>query len=159
MTKPEFKGYLRGFLVALAWFYPAPAQHEIKTVDGLNVMLAVSSAEDMKTRRSKEFPELKMFGGPRGTHYILVHIEDEKAGKIITDVSVSLAVHNPDGTMVRKDLESMTINELTDFGNYFDLSDLGNYHMDVFITPREGKAKKVSFVYERRPGHRVRLFT
>lgn len=151
--KPGFKDYLRGFLITLVWLYPAFAQHEIKTVDGLKVMLAVSSVEDVKGKHPGGHTELKMHGGPKGTHHILVHIEDEKTGKILTYVSVSLTVHNPDGTSVRKELESMTINKLTDFGNYFDLSDMGNYHIDVFITPPGGKTKKVSFVYERRPGH------
>lgn len=61
-----------------------------------------------------------------------------------------MTIHNPDGIKVRKDLESMTMNKLTDFGNYFDLSDMGSYYIDVFIAPRKGKTKKVPFLYERR---------
>ncbi len=54
-------------------FSTAFAQHEIKQVDGLKVMLGVASVEDIK-KHPDEHPEIKMHGGPKGTHHILVHI-------------------------------------------------------------------------------------
>lgn len=152
MTGLPFRDYFRGFLITLMWFSTALAQHEIKDVDGLKVMLGVASVEEIK-KHPDEHPEIKMHGGPKGTHHILVHIEDEKTGKVVSDASVQLTVHNPDGTKVTRPLEPMTIGGITDFGDYFDLRYLGNYHIDVFITPKEGDVKKATFVYERRPGH------
>ncbi len=134
------------------WFSIALAQHETKSIDGLKVLLAAASVEDIK-KHPDEHPEIKMHGGPKGTHHILVHVDDEKTGKVVSDASVQLTVHNLDGTKVTRPLEPMTIGGITDYGNYFDLRDLGNYHIDVFITPREGDVKKATFVYERRPGH------
>lgn len=151
MKRPGCKDLLRGFLIALVWFYPALAQHEIKTVDGLKVMLAVAGVEDIKKYPEKH-PEVKMHGGPGGSHHVLIHIEEEKTGKAISNVSVSANVHNPDGTNVKKVLEPMTIGGITDFGNYFDIKELGNYHIDVLITV-EGEIIKVNFSYERRPWH------
>lgn len=134
------------------WFPTALAQHEIKQVDGLKVMIAAASVEEIK-KHPDEHPEIKTHGGLKGTHHILVHIEDEKTGKVVSDASVQLTVHNPDGTKVSRPLEPMTIGGITDFGNYFDLSDLGNYHMDALITLKTGETRKATFVYERRPGH------
>lgn len=152
MTGLPFRDYFRGFLITLMWFSTALGQHEIMQVDGLKVMLGVASVEEIK-KHPDEHPEIKMHGGPKGTHHILVHIEDEKTGKVVSDASVQLTVHNPDGTKVTRPLEPMTIGGITDFGDYLDLRYLGNYHLDVFITPKEGDVKKATFVYERRLGH------
>jgi len=130
----------------------ALAQHETKTVDGLKVTLAVTSVEEIK-KHPEEHHEIRMHGGPKGTHHLLIHIEDEKTGKIVGDASVKATVHNPDGSKATKVLESMTIAGFSDYGNYFDFKDLGNYHMEVAMTPVKGAPKKVFFVYERRRGH------
>lgn len=129
------------------------AQHEEKTVAGIKVVLAIVHVEEIK-RHPEEHPEIKMHGGPKGTHHLLIHLEDEKTGEIISDASVTVHIHNPDGTKISKILEPMTINERTNFGNYFDFSDMGNYHVEAMITPEKGEHGRISafFVYENK-GH------
>lgn len=134
------------------WFNPALALHEVKIMDGIKVMLGTASVDEIK-KHPKEHPEINMHGGPKGTHHLIVHLEEEKTGKIISDASVTVSIHNPDGTKVTKAMELMAIGGIPDFGNYFDFSDIGNYHIEVVITPKGGKAKKVLFTYEKRPEH------
>ncbi len=128
------------------------AQHETKKVDGLKVTLAITSIDEIK-KHPEEHPEIKMHGGPKGTHHLLIHIEDEKTGKVVGDASIKTTVHNPDGSETTKVLESMTIAGFKDYGNYFDFKDLGDYHIEVAITPSKGAPKKALFVYERREEH------
>lgn len=137
----------------LAGASDALAQHETKTVDGLKVTLGITSVDEIK-KHPEEHPEIKMHGGPQGTHHLLIHIEDEKTGKVIGDASVKATVHNPDGTKTVKRLEPMTIAGFRDYGHYFDFKEeLGNYHIEVAITPLKGAQKKAVFVYERRGEH------
>lgn len=152
MIKSRVTGLFLGILVILFLSSQAFAQHETKKADGLKVTLASAAVDDIKKHPDKH-PEIKMHGGPKGTHHLLIHVEDEKTEKVISDVTVKVDVHNPDGTKLSKTMEPMTINGITDFGNYFDLRDLGTYHIDVFITPEKGKVKRVTFFYERIPGH------
>jgi len=140
------------FLLVSVFAVPAYAQHETKTVDGLKVTLAITSVEEIK-KHPEEHPEIKMHGGPKGTHHLLIHIEDEKTGKVVGDASVKTVVHNPDGSKTTKALESMTIAGFKDYGNYFDFKELGDYHIEVAMTPLKGAPKKAFFVYERRGEH------
>ncbi len=130
----------------------ALAQHEEKRVDGLKVTLAITSIAEIK-KHPEEHPEIEMHGGPKGTHHLLIHIEDEKTGKVVGGASVKTTVHNPDGSRTAKTLEPMTIAGFRDYGNYFDFKALGNYHIEVAITPLKGELKKAVFVYERRGEH------
>jgi len=128
------------------------AQHETKTVGGLNVTIGITSVEEIK-KRPEGHPELKMHGGPKGTHHLLIHIEDEKTGKLVGDASVKATVHNPDGSKTTKALESMAIAGFRDYGNYFDFKELGDYHIEVAVTQTKDAPQKAMFVYERREGH------
>lgn len=151
VCKPLFAGIFIGML--LSYSSPILAQHDVKTVAGIKVMLAMFHTEEIK-RHPEEHPEIKMHGGPKGTHHLLIHLEDEKTGEIISDASVMVHIHNPDGTKVSKILEPMTISGRTNFGNYFAFSDMGNYHIEVMITPEKGEHEKIFafFVYENK-GH------
>lgn len=140
------------FWTLLAGASDALAQHETKTVGGLKVTLGITSVEEIK-KHPDEHPEMKMHGGPKGTHHLLIHIEDEKTGKIVGDASVKSTVHNPDGSRTVKTLEPMAIAGFRDYGNYFDFRELGNYHIEVAITPLKGAPRKALFVYERRGEH------
>lgn len=140
------------FLALLAGASVIFAQHETKTVDGLKVTLGMTSVDEIR-KHPEEHPEIKMHGGPKGTHHLLIHIEDEKTGKVVGDMSVKVTVHNPDGTKALKTLEPMEIAGFRDYGNYFDFKALGNYHIEVAITPLKGELKKAVFVYERRGEH------
>lgn len=140
------------FLLTAVFTVPVYAQHETKTVDGLKVTLGITSVDEIK-KHPEEHPEIRMHGGAKGTHHLLIHIEDEKTGKIIVDASVKALVHNPDGSKTVKILEPMTIAGFKDYGHYFDFKGLGNYHIEVAITPLKGSTKKAMFVYERRRGH------
>ncbi|GEM_PF-6999219 len=140
------------FLLIAVLAAPVYAQHETKIIDGLRVTLGITSIEEIK-KHPEEHPEIKMHGGPKGTHHILIHIEDEKTGTVVGDVSVKATVHNPDGTKTAKTLEPMAIAGFDDYGNYFDFKELGNYHIEVAVTPIKGASKKAVFVYERRREH------
>lgn len=130
----------------------ALAQHETKTIGGLKVTLGITSVDEIK-KHPEEHPEIRMHGGPKGTHHLLIHIEDEKTEKVVGDASVKATVHNPDGSKTTKTLESMTIAGFKDYGNYFDFKELGDYHIEVAITPMKGAPIKAMFVYERREEH------
>ena len=65
------------------------AQHEEKAVAGIKVVLAIVHVEEIK-RHPEEHPEIKMHGGPKGTHHLLIHLEDEKTGEIISEASVTV---------------------------------------------------------------------
>jgi len=136
----------------LAGASDALAQHETKTVDGLKVTLAITSVDEIK-KHPEDHPEIKMHGGPKGTHHLLIHIEDEKTGKVVGDVFVKTIVHNPDSSKTEKILEPMAIAGFKDYGNYFDFKELGDYHIEVAMTPLKGAPKKAFFVYERRGEH------
>ena len=140
------------FLMASVFAATVFAQHETKTVDGLKVTLAITSVEEIK-KHPGEHPEIRMHGGPKGTHHLLIHIEDEKTGKVVGDASVRAAIHNPDGSKTLKNLDPMTIAGFRDYGNYFDFKDQGNYHIEVAITPAKGAPAKTFFVYEKRREH------
>lgn len=132
---------------------PILAQHEIKMVAGLKVMLAIVSIEEIK-KHPDEHPEIKMHGGPKGTHHLLIHLEDKDTGEIIGEATVTVNIHNPEGTKISKMLEPMTIRGRTNFGNYLDFSDMGNYHIETMIMPEKGDHGRISafFVYENK-GH------
>ena len=149
----DYKFLLSGIFSIMLLSYPAFAQHDVKTVAGIKVMLAMVHIEEIK-KHPDEHPEIKMHGGPKGTHHLLIHLEDEKTGKIITDASVTVNIHKPDGTKVSKMLEPMTISGRTNFGYYFDFSEMGNYHIEAMIMPEKGEHERIFafFVYENR-GH------
>ncbi len=153
--KHAYKSLFTGIFIImlLSYSYPILAQHDVKTVAGIKVMLAMVHIEEIK-KHPDEHPEIKMHGGPKGTHHLLIHLEDEKTGKIISDASVTVNIHKPDGTKVSKMLEPMTISGRTNFGYYFDFSEIGNYHIEAMIMPEKGEHERIFafFVYENR-GH------
>lgn len=141
-----------GVLISILWILPAFAQHEIKTVDGLKVMLGVIPVQEIKEHPEKHHA-IEMHGGPTGTHHLLIHLEDEKTGKGISNAFVTVTIHNPHGKKIIRALEPMTINGIMDFGNYFDLSDVGKYHIEILIRLEKGETREAFFIIEREPGH------
>lgn len=141
-----------GALISFSGILPASAQHEVKTVDGLKVMLGVISVQEIKKHPEKHHA-IEMHGGPTGTHHILIHLEDEKTGKGISNAFVTVTVHDPHGRKITRKLESMAINGITDYGNYFDLSDVGKYHVEILIRLEKGETREAFFIIEIEPGH------
>ncbi|MBI5194075.1 MAG: hypothetical protein HZA08_11640 [Nitrospirae bacterium] len=141
-----------GVLICIIWTLPVFAQHEIKTVAGVRVMLGVISVQEIKEHPEKHHA-IRMHGGPGGTHHLLIHLEDEKTGKEITNAFVTVTVHDPMGRKIIRKLDPMKIDGITDYGNYFDLSDLGKYHIEALIRLEKGETREAFFIIEREPGH------
>lgn len=91
-------------MVSLFWSYQAFARRETKKVDGLKVSQALITVDEIK-KHPDTHPEIKMHGGPKGTQHPVIHIEDEKPEKAVSDVAVKVDVHNPDGTKASKNME------------------------------------------------------
>ncbi len=152
MGKTGVISFCVGILIFLSGILPASSQHEIKTVDGLKVMLGVISVQEIKEHPEKHH-EIEMHGGLTGTHHLLIHLEDEKTGKGIYNAFVTVTLHDPHGKKITRKLEPMAINGITDYGNYFDLTDVGKYHAEVLIRLEKGEMRAAFFIIERAPGH------
>ncbi|MBI5942737.1 MAG: hypothetical protein HY864_00070 [Chloroflexi bacterium] len=60
-------------------------------------------------------------------------LEDAKTGKAITKADVNAKVQMPDGSLIKKKLTGMKMEEMFSFMNSLDMHLKGTYSFDVFI--------------------------
>lgn len=80
--------------------------------------------------------ESAMHGGiPKGKDYYHINVSllDVETNEQIADADVDLTIKDPVRGSKRKDLEVMTINKMTSYGNYFQLTGWDSYSITVNV--------------------------
>ena len=154
------------FLSMLSIFYlfVTPVFAEEKVVDGFSVNLGIISWEQIQ-ESMKEKPAAhtegyhykiaremaKMHkGGKKGTHHILVVLNDKKTGRRIDQADVKVNVISrvlPQNEIIK--LKPMTIDEYSGFGEFVKIRYKGPYILLViFRLSEKDEFKEVKFVQE-----------
>ena len=123
--------------------------------EGVLVYLGITPAAQI-SQNPAHYPEHQFLCTPprgRDSHHILIALFDNSSGVRITDADVAVRV-SPRGVVgPRKDLHQMPVAGETTYCNYFDLSTLDTYVIEVEIR-RPGVLDVVNakFDYERYRG-------
>lgn len=108
--------------VFAATLVPAGIAHADKIVDGMKVYYGIVPAGIVA--RSAESHDPNMHGRKRlskGSHHLVVTLVDDSSGQRIEDATVSASVTPLGSASQEKVLESMSINDTTSYGNFFDI--------------------------------------
>lgn len=135
-------------IFAIAACSPAFASHNIKVkkVDGVRVFMVIASMDEMKNYMKRQGLRCER---PGWNHHLLIHVEDEKTGAAIEGLSITANIVFPKGKKISKALDPVDMNNRIDFGNYFDLTEFGNYYIEAVIKTENGKTLKAVFDYKR----------
>ncbi len=122
-----------------------------KKVNDYYVSIGVMSIEELKSGFPRAYKLLvKHHGEPkaRDTHHLAVSIWKQEGGefKYLSNFKVEAEVRSQLMRAVRKKLDKYPHQYGDNFGEWFDMSDKGLYHITVIIH-ENGKTKTVDFDY------------
>jgi len=123
-----------------------------KLVDGIEVYLGIVSAESLRGR-PKGSKESAMHGGvPTGRDFYHVNISlfDRKTRAVIADAQVEARVAEPVTGGQTKKLESVTVDNMKSYGNYFRMASTNPYTITVSVRrPGMTRPAEARFDYKR----------
>ena len=137
------------FAAAALWCMAAPAHAGgyQQVVDGVAIYFGIVPAE-MVRGHPREHPEGEMHGGvPAGESHIMVALFDAKTGERITRAEVTARVSGGHATSGEKRLEPMVIAGSQTYGNYFPMTGIGPYQIELNVRVF-GKTKPVRARFE-----------
>lgn len=141
-VKTSWKAVLTliGMVISQSFVLAADVPDRFQVVEGVAVYLGVMPAQVIQGH-PKEHLESKMHGGvPIKGHrdHVVVALFDDATGKRIEDAKVTGSVVELGLAGRTKEFEAMMIGGTITYGNYFDMPDVGIYHIGIQIR-RPGK--------------------
>ncbi|OHC63235.1 MAG: hypothetical protein A3H93_17175 [Rhodocyclales bacterium RIFCSPLOWO2_02_FULL_63_24] len=139
--------------VAQATTPPSKEDWNHKIIEGMDVYMGVVSAESIRGMQPNEGKEKSMHGGiPRGKGYYHINISllDRQTGVEIKDAKIDLSVEDPVMGEQMKQLDPISFNRATSYGNYFRMPDRYPYRITAQIV-RGGQSHVAKAKFDYRP--------